>query len=100
MGRKHIVIQAPSNSGSLYYNYKGTYSVVLLAVCDANYWFITFDIGEAGKESDSGIFSNSLLGQYLESQSLPLPQAASVPDVILLYVFVDDEGFLLRKELM
>ena len=59
--------QAPSNSGSLYYNYKGTYSIVLLAVCDANYRFITF---EAGKESDSDIFSKSLLGQYLE---LPLP---------------------------
>ena len=54
-------------------------------------------------ESNSGIFSNSLLGQYLESQFLPLPQPASVPDVpdvILPYVFIGDEGFPLCKDLM
>ena len=34
---KYIVVQTPQNSGSLYFNYKGTFSVVLLAVCDAHY---------------------------------------------------------------
>ena len=34
---KHFVVQAPANTGLSFYNYKGTHSVMLLAVCDALY---------------------------------------------------------------
>jgi hypothetical protein len=36
---KHTEIQAPRSSGSLFFNYKNTFSVVLLALVDANYKF-------------------------------------------------------------
>lgn len=58
---KHVVIQCPINSGTEYYNYKGTFSFVLLALVDSKYRFIFADIGAQGRISDGGVFQNSVL---------------------------------------
>jgi hypothetical protein len=62
---KHIVIQKPKHAGSEYHNYKQTESVVLMAVCDPMYKFISVDIGQSGSQSDGGVWESSALGQAL-----------------------------------
>ena len=52
---KHIRIRCPSKTGSLYHNHKGFFSMALLAVCNSNYRFITFDFGQYESNNDSGV---------------------------------------------
>jgi len=43
---KHVCIVCPPHSGTLFHNYKGSFSIVLTAVVDADYKFVAVDIGE------------------------------------------------------
>lgn len=64
---KHVTVQCFKNSGSMFYNYKGQFSTVLMAVCDADLRFTYVSIGSAGRESDGGIFQTTEFGQQLLS---------------------------------
>ena len=76
---KHIAMQCPKNSGSLYFNYKGWFSIVLMAVCDASYNFTLVGIGQYGSPNDSSVFNNSEMGKAFEDGSMSLPQPEHLP---------------------
>lgn len=99
---KHIVIQSPQHSGSEYYNYKRSFSIVLLALVDSNYNFIFAEIGSQGRISDGGVFRNSQLWQRICSNDLNFPMPRPLPgrtrDVP--YVFLGDGAFALTTHMM
>ena len=107
---KHIMIQAPppppppSNARSEYIlqcNYKGFHSIVLLAVCDAQYCFRFVDTGDTRRHSDGGVFANSNFGKQLLSNQLEIPPPECLASVEELpFCFVADAAFPLKPNVM
>lgn len=99
---KHIRIKCPAHSGTMFYNYKQYFSIVLQGVTDANYKFIAIDVGAYGKQSDGGTFRHSALGKLMQENKLDIPHDEYLPntDSKLPYVFIADEAYPLTKHLL
>ena len=72
-------MQAPPSSGSDYFNYKRSHSIVLMAVCDAKYEFTLVDIGDAGRQSDGGVYKYSHLGYAIDTNTINRPVKGTLP---------------------
>uniref|UniRef100_A0A915EQQ8 DDE Tnp4 domain-containing protein n=1 Tax=Ditylenchus dipsaci TaxID=166011 RepID=A0A915EQQ8_9BILA len=55
---KHVLIKK-RESGSLYFNYKKSFSFVLMPIVDADYRVLYADFGSQGHNNDAGIFNTS-----------------------------------------
>jgi hypothetical protein len=99
---KHITLRKPLNTGSTFYNYKGTFSIVLMALADAHYRFIYLDVGRQGRISDGGIFSHCGLQKVINKGTINFPQPQPLPgdNTPIPFYMVGDEAFPLRNYLM
>ena len=100
---KHVVMQAPARSGSTFFNYKKIHSIVLLAVCNAQYQFTLVDIGDTSRQADGSVYSNNYLGRAIENGLLNFPAAEPLhnhPGKKFPYVFLADDAFGLKTNLM
>lgn len=95
---KHVLIQAPANSGAMYFNYKGTFSMILMAVVHADYIFVAVDISSYGSTCDSPF------GKAMDIGNLHLPPPKILPGAdhlgSLPLIFVGDEAFPLKPNLL
>ena len=74
---ERVQIKCPRNTGSLYHNYK-EFSLVVLAICGANYFFMLFDVGQYRSNNGSGVLIHSNMGGYFENHSNNIPRPESV----------------------
>lgn len=99
---KHVAICAPPNSGSVFFNYKGTHSIILMGIADAEYKFIYLDVGCNGRVSDGGVFNKCSFAALMENNQLNLPSPRPLPrrTVPVPYVLVADDAFAIRPNNM
>lgn len=99
---KHIRIQPPSGSGSYFWNYKQYNSLVLMAICNANYEFLLCDFGTNGRVSDGGVINNTIFYRNLKNGTLNIPpsEKLSNSERQLPFVFIGDEAFALRPDFL
>ena len=99
---KHIAIRKPKKSGTNFYNYKGFFSIVLMAFAAADYKFLFVDIGANGSCADSGVFKETNLYKAVMDEYAGLPDPEPLPndDCPVNYSFIGDDAFGLRPWLM
>ena len=94
--------EKPKNTGALYHNYKGFFSIVMLALVDGQYKFRWVDAGTAGSCSDAQIFNASQLKRRIEDGRIGFPDPAPITqggrDVP--YFILADDAFVLKTWLM
>ena len=84
-------------------NYKGTFSIVLMALVDDEYRFTYVDIGDYGSNSDGAVFKNCAFGKAFMNNELDVPPPTSLPNYPangpMPYCLVADEAFPLHCDL-
>ncbi len=99
---KHVLIKCLRNGESLFYNYKGFYSIILLALVDADYKFLWIDIRQNGSSSDAQIFNQSELKESIENGMIGFAPADPLAqdDRLMPYFLLGDDAIALRIWLM
>eukprot|EP00745_Piridium_sociabile_P015087 TRINITY_DN22260_c0_g2_i4.p1 TRINITY_DN22260_c0_g2~~TRINITY_DN22260_c0_g2_i4.p1 ORF type:complete len:460 (-),score=109.82 TRINITY_DN22260_c0_g2_i4:119-1498(-) len=102
---KHVAIKKPGNTGSLYHNYKGFFSIPLLALVDADYKFLWVEFGGQGHMSDAQIFMETSLREDLEDGTISRPDPCPLTDdpedtTPVPFFIVSDDAFALKDYCM
>ena len=98
-----ILNRVGPRTGSLYHNYKGFFSLALMALVDVHqYKFLWIDCGGVGSMSDAQIFNESELKTCLIDGSISFPVPTNLPndDQPTPYFIIGDDAFGLRTFLM
>ncbi|XP_066978943.1 uncharacterized protein [Macrobrachium rosenbergii] len=99
---KRVLNAKPPHSGAGFHDYKGHFSMIMMALVDASYKFLYVNIGANGRASDGGVWDRCSLKEAIDSEVLNIPSSCCLPftDKQSPYVIVGDEAFPIKPYLM
>ena len=68
---KHVVNKLPKNGDSDYINYKGSYSVIFMAITDPHYECLYSDVGTNDRINAGGVWNKCKISAVFEDQTIP-----------------------------
>ncbi|XP_067633791.1 uncharacterized protein [Eurosta solidaginis] len=96
----HIEVRPNASDTTDYFNYKGWYSIVLLALVDYRYRFIYINIGAPGRCNDSQIYNSSLLKKVLIEDEVLAANKKNISGVQMPICILGDSAFKFSTTLM
>ena len=73
------MLQQPKSSGSHYRNYKGTDSIILLAMVGTEYEFLFDDVGMNGRNSDLGKLVSEQFEEWFREKHIEFVRSNTPP---------------------
>ncbi|KAK4325125.1 hypothetical protein Pmani_004279 [Petrolisthes manimaculis] len=77
-GKRILICKSP-NSGSEYFDYKGHFSLIMMALVDSSYKFMYIDVGAIGRSSDGGVWDKCTLKEGIDANLLNIPEPEEIP---------------------
>lgn len=96
----HIEVSPPLEHAVDYYNYKGWYSVILLAAVDYRYRFTYINIGATGRNNDSYVYENSQLKNQHDTNDIFKVNSVVMNGNRIPVMLLGDSAFRLSNYLM
>ncbi|XP_075731418.1 uncharacterized protein LOC142774668 [Rhipicephalus microplus] len=95
----HFPISPPKGHVTDYYNYRGWYSIILLALVDHRYRFRYINIGAPGRCHDSHVFGYSQISNAIKGPLFKAP-LATIAGTVIPPLILCDQAFSLAPSLM
>ncbi|KAL1481870.1 hypothetical protein MTO96_050373 [Rhipicephalus appendiculatus] len=95
----HIEVSPPKENATDYSDYKGWYSVILLAVVDHTYKFLYTNVGSPGRNHDASVFQRSRLPKVLAGNCFTKDKML-FKDACVGPVLLADQAFPLQSTIM